>query len=341
MPCSTSRRSGCGGQRARRSSSRTVQPGREQDRADARQDRGQARSRTAGRSRPCGPAAARRRARPRRARRRSRRGRRRRFTGRPARRVGVVVPPAVAVDGSGSSPRTTSSAPMPTSPSSVQPRRVAGRRGGLGEVDVEPVAARGRAPARGPRRSATSEDTHASSGTRTTAWPMPSSRSHVGRARGQVDVAQVDDQLAHAELVVRAQLLRRSPGGSWRSPTPPSTLDVGRGDDRQRQHEHERGHDQPARAAGEAGDDERDAGHDREDRERRAAAERGQHEHAGEAADRRDADQQRDHGARDEPRRVAARRRRRRRRATAARRSRSAARSGSAPARRRRTEDRG
>ena len=85
----------------------------------------------------------------------------------------------------------------------------------------------------------------------------------------QLDVAQVDDELARAEPVAGLDLGQRSPGRSLRSPKPPFEVDARRRHERQRQRDRERRQDEPARTADERRADERRAGRDDERGDRR------------------------------------------------------------------------
>ena len=103
----------------------------------------------------------------------------------------------------------------------VQPRGAGRRRGRLGEGDVEAVVVGGRGPGRSPRRPRRRR-----SRTRPRArGPGRGRRRPRGRARSagrQVDVGEVDVELAHADPVLGAQLAMVA-GRYSRSPIPPST----------------------------------------------------------------------------------------------------------------------
>ena len=98
----------------------------------------------------------------------------------------------------------------------VQLRRAPAGAGASSRVgDVDAVARRGRAPPSRRRRSARPTTRTRRSGTYTTASPSPTSTARfVVWSCGQVDVAQVDDQLADAELVAVVAAARSCSGGS-------------------------------------------------------------------------------------------------------------------------------
>ena len=87
--------------------------------------------------------------------------------------------------------------------------------------------------------------TQTSSGTTSTASPIPISRSQGKVTARQVGVAQVDDELAHAQLVAVAYLVGR-PRVVGALAHAAVALDAGGGHERQRQRERQRRKDQPA-----------------------------------------------------------------------------------------------
>ena len=111
------------------------------------------------------------------------------------------------------------------------------------------------------------------------------------RAAGrQVDLGEVDAQLAHAELVAVAQLVD---GGGLVVALADAAVDVdaGRGDEAERDGEDQRGQHEPAAAAHERRHREGGADRDHEPGDHRAAAGGGA-DHDGEEADERDEEQQ-------------------------------------------------
>ena len=139
-------------------------------------------------------------------------------------------------------------------------RLAAGRRSGCSsKLTSTPVVGRGRA--RSPRPAPTSARlaTHTSAGTASCTSPMPRSISSGVSPGGQLELAQVDVQLADAELVVVAQVGHRGrPVVALADAA--VELDAGRGHDAGGQGDEHRGQDQPAHRAHEgAGDQARPA----------------------------------------------------------------------------------